>query len=81
MYYRDVKPEDEHFEMVQVLGLKGYLPEWEVKLNEKTDAQTILAWEKLSGKKLTDAEGKSRKEILLSIYNTLGQKGNNVSSH
>lgn len=69
MYYPDVKPGDEHFEMVQVLGLLGYLPEWEARLNEAVDKETGMAWEKLSGKKLSYEAGKTtRKDVLQNIY-------------
>lgn len=82
IYFRDVKPGDEHFEMAQQLGLKGYLPDWEARLNEPIDQQTAMAWEKLSGKKLTYAAGKTtRSEVLKSIYTGTAQDNRNVSSH
>jgi hypothetical protein len=75
MYYRDVKPTDENFEMVQTLGLLGYLPEWEARLNDPVDAASIMAWEKLSGSKLNYESGKtSRKELLLNIYTAMNPK-------
>jgi hypothetical protein len=82
IYFRDVKPGDEHFEMAQQLGLKGYLPDWEARLNEPIDQQTALAWEKLSGKKLSYEAGKTvRSEVLKSIYTGTAQNNRNASSH
>jgi hypothetical protein len=72
MYYRDIKPTDENFEMVQTMGLLGYLPGWEARLNDPADKQTIAAWEKLSGTKLNDEPVTiSRKELLRNIYTAL----------
>jgi hypothetical protein len=83
MYYRDVNPADANFEMVQQLGLRGYLPDWEARLNDAIDQQTAMAWEKLSGKKLSYEAGKTtRSEVLKSIYtNTAPNNDRSVSSH
>lgn len=82
MYFRDVKPEDENFEMVQILGLKGYLPQWEARLNEPVNEETGMAWEKLTGKKLNYEAGKTtRQELLLSIYQDAKNNSRNISSH
>lgn len=72
IYYKDVYPQDEDFKIVQVMGLKGYLPEWEANLSDTVDAATGTAWEKLSGRRLTYEPGKTtRRELLKSIYNNL----------
>jgi hypothetical protein len=69
IYFTDVKPEDEHFEMVQQLGLRGYFASWEAKLNDVATEETVIQWEKLSGKTLTYEAGKTtRKELLQVIY-------------
>lgn len=73
IYYRDIKPTDENFEMVQTMGLLGYLPGWEAQLDDPADKQTITAWEQLSGTKLNDeSEKRSRKEVLRTIYTAMG---------
>jgi hypothetical protein len=82
MFYRDVKPEDAAFEMVQLMGLKGYLPDWEARLNEPADEQTISVWEKLAGKKLKYESGKTTREALLkSIYKDGVPSNANPGSH
>lgn len=68
IYYSDIKPEDEDFEMVQFMGLKGYLPEYTARLNDQVDTQTTRNWAALSGLRL-DTEHKSRGEMLKYIYN------------
>jgi hypothetical protein len=69
IYFTDVKPEDEHFEMVQQLGLRGYFSGWEAKLDDVATEETVTQWEKLSGKTLTYEAGKTtRKELLQAIY-------------
>ncbi|WP_455643839.1 hypothetical protein, partial [Parabacteroides sp.] len=42
--------------MVQYLGLRGYLPEWNARLLEPVDAATLAAWKKLSGESLPGVE-------------------------
>lgn len=70
MYYEDVSPADPDFEMVQIMGLRGYLPEWKARLAESVDDDTATSWIKLSGKQLTYQSGKTtRRELLISIFN------------
>jgi hypothetical protein len=72
VYYRDVRPEDQDFKIVQFMGLRGYLPGWEAKLNGAVDQETADLWEKLSEKKLYYQAGKTiRRQLLMSIYNDL----------
>lgn len=69
MYYRDLKPQDDDFEMVQVLGLRGYLPEWEARLDDVVDKETATLWEKLSGLSLDYEANKTvRRALLKTIY-------------
>lgn len=72
IYYKDVNVSSEDFRMVQYMGLKGYLPDWEVCLNEPIDKETFNAWMKLSGMKLDyTSEKVTRKDILHKIYQFL----------
>lgn len=72
IYYKDVNVSSEDFRMVQYMGLKGYLPDWEVCLNEPIDKETFNAWMKLSGMKLDyTSEKVTRKDILYKIYQFL----------
>jgi hypothetical protein len=68
MYFKDVTPVDKNFKMVQHMGLQGYLPDWEARLNDPADQKTFEAWQKRSGKKLKFEAGKTtRGELLLEI--------------
>jgi hypothetical protein len=69
IYYRDIPPTHTDFPLVQYMGLKGYLPDWEARLNEPTDTHTLTIWRQLSKLKLSDVEaGKTtRLEILRKI--------------
>lgn len=72
IYYKDVNVSSEDFRMVQYMGLKGYLPDWEACLNEPIDKETFNAWMKLSGMKLDyTSEKVTRKDILYKIYQFL----------
>jgi hypothetical protein len=52
IYYKDVKPDHLQFRALQFLGLQGYVPGWEAKLDDKVSATDLADWEKLSGIKL-----------------------------
>jgi hypothetical protein len=56
IYYRDVPCTDADFPLVQRLGLKGYLPGWEARLNEPVDSHTLTLWRQLSKLELTGIE-------------------------
>lgn len=72
MYYKDVSPADKNFRMTQHMGLLGYLPGWEAKLDDVIDTQTAEAWQKLAGKKLNYEAGKTtRRELLFAIFQGL----------
>ena len=72
IYYKDVNVSSEDFRMVQYMGLKGYLPDWKVCLNDPIDKETFNAWMKLSGMKLDyTSEKVTRKDILYKIYQFL----------
>lgn len=72
IYYKDVNVSSEDFRMVQYMGLKGYLPDWEACLNEPIDKETFNAWMKLSGMNLDyTSEKVTRKDILYKIYQFL----------
>lgn len=72
IYYKDVNVSSEDFRMVQYMGLKGYLPDWEACLNDPIDKETFNAWMKLSGMKLDyTSEKVTRKDILYKIYQFL----------
>ena len=67
IYYRDIKPEDADFQMVQFFGLRGYLPEWEARLDAPADKETLREWEYLSGVNLK-IEKLTRGEALRTMY-------------
>jgi hypothetical protein len=72
IYYRDLQPADADFKMAQTLGLLGYLPGWEARLNEPVDQPTLALWEKLSNRKLAAEPGKTlRKEVLQTLFKNL----------
>lgn len=68
VYYRDINPEDQDFKLVQTLGLKGYLPEWDVKLEEAANRETIKRWENMSGINLRDSGKEIRRDLLKIIF-------------
>lgn len=72
VYYRDIKPEDANFPLVQYMGLRGYLPEWEANLQNAIDNETLRKWSKLCGHSLQATPGITpRIEVLQQIYNQI----------
>ncbi|GHU68600.1 hypothetical protein FACS189413_05880 [Bacteroidia bacterium] len=67
IYFKDIKTDHPDFEMTQYMGLKGYLPDWNVRLDDLVDDTTAREWTKKSGISF-NAENKTRGEILKSIY-------------
>jgi hypothetical protein len=76
IFYKDMKPDDENFEMVQFMGIRGYLPEYNAELTKAIDAECILRWKTLSNSKLDAFQvGQSTKEeVLKEIYNKIKTK-------
>ena len=52
LYYKDVEYTNPEFKMVQKLGVKGYLPECEARLQDPIDKETLSEWKRLSNLKL-----------------------------
>lgn len=74
IYYRDIQPEDPDFPLVQYMGLRGYLPEWNANLQSAVDKATLQHWSTLCGFQPKAIPGKtSRLEALTMIYNHLHQ--------
>lgn len=49
IYYRDIKPEHPHHEAIQMLGLRGLLPEWEVRPDEPVSGDDWARWREALG--------------------------------
>jgi hypothetical protein len=85
IYYRDVATTDPDFEVIQKMGLLGYLPGWEAQLDKPIDQKTILAWQKRSGIKFeTPAANASRRQVLTSLYtqmNSASEKSGAQGTH
>ena len=74
IYYRDIGPEDTNFPLVQYMGLRGYLPEWDAKLQHSIDNETLQKWSELCGYCLqATPEVTTRVEVLKSIYDRIAQ--------
>ena len=68
MYYNDISIDSPDFNMVQYMGIAGYIPEWDASLDETADEETIKTWVKMSGVNIP-AGMTGRKEILYFIFN------------
>lgn len=74
IYFRDVKPTDEAFPLVQYLGLRGYLSNWNAALKEPVDEATLRNWSNLCGTKLKATPGQTtRLKVLTDIYQLLNE--------
>jgi len=71
IYYKDISPDDPDYKMVEYLGLRGYLPNWNADLNSPISEETLLTWRKISDIKLDEIipNQTNRKEALKIIYN------------
>ena len=67
IYFRDIEPDHPDFAMLQYMGLKGYLPDWEAKPDLILDEKTAVEWSELSGISINLGE-KTRGDVLRSIY-------------
>jgi hypothetical protein len=65
-YVRDVAVGSPDFKMVQTMGLAGYLPGWDARLDAPVDAETATLWSGLSHTKVET--GLSRREALQKIW-------------
>lgn len=50
------------------MGLRGYLPEWEARLDQPLDPATAARWTELSGLRIAHPDGKTRGEVLRALY-------------
>lgn len=67
IYFRDVNIEDPDFAMVQYMGIRGYLLEWNANLDKIISIEAAEKWSFLSGVKIK-SENKTRRTILRNIY-------------
>lgn len=67
IYYKDIQVDSPDFELVQHMGIRGYLPTWEANLDSVLDKQTARDWSIISGIQI-NAQNKTRKDVLKSIY-------------
>ena len=49
IYFKDITPASPDFEMAQLMGLQGYLPEWNAALDETLSVETKRQWQLKSG--------------------------------
>lgn len=73
LYYSDVECTDPHFKMLQILGLKGYLPGWEARLQDPVNKEDLSNWRVLSKLRLDGVEvaKTSRLAVLQKIYDAV----------
>lgn len=68
IYFSDLRPSDADFGLVQKLGLKGYLPDWEAHLDSLVTSEDISLWQELSGMDLSGYGNWTRREVLRNIF-------------
>ncbi|MBE9602884.1 FAD-dependent oxidoreductase [Pedobacter sp. MC2016-24] len=71
IYYKDIRPDDQDFKMVQYMGLRGYLPDWEARLPEAMDVQTAKLWQAISGIEIKAEPNLTRGQKLKGLYQLL----------
>ncbi len=68
MYYKDVPAGHPRFALVQHMGLRGYLPDWEARLDDPLDPAAAAHWTELSGLRIDNPADKTRGDVLQAIY-------------
>ena len=68
MYYKDVPAGHPRFALVQHMGLRGYLLDWEARLDDPLDPATAARWSELSGLRIDNPADKTRGDVLQAIY-------------
>lgn len=73
IYFRDILYTDPNFRLVQYMGLRGYLPDWDAKLHAPIDNETLKVWQSLCKQPLLNVEcGKTnRLDVLKQIYSLI----------
>jgi len=72
IYYRDVSRDDPAYLALQLLGVRGAIPEWEARLDEPFTEEDLKRWTGLTGLSMPDlAEGATRREALAALSECL----------
>jgi hypothetical protein len=74
MYFKDVEYTSPDFPLVQYMGVRGYLPGWEARLQDPIDNETATQWQLLSKQPLQEqieAGKTTRLNVLRLIYTKL----------
>ena len=69
MYFKDITVDSPDFEMVQYMGLRGYITDWVADLDGPMD--TAKSWSTMSGITIEKFKGKSRRDILQAVYDLI----------
>lgn len=74
LYYSDATPADPAFDVLQILGLRGVLREWEARLDEPALPNDAANWAKALGvPQPTLANGTTRRELMRMLGETLNK--------
>ena len=71
IYFRDISVDSPDFEMIQYMGLRGYVTDWNANLDAPVDEATAERWSTMSGIKIDRFAGKTRGEILRALYSLI----------
>ena len=71
MYFKDITVDSPDFEMVQYMGLRGYITDWAADLDRPMDRDMAKSWSTMSGITIEKFEGKSRRDILQAVYDLI----------
>lgn len=72
IYFKDMDIDSPDFKMVQYMGLRGYLPEWNANLDGSIDELSRSEWGIMSGVRIPE-NMEQRKEILYHIYTEISK--------
>ncbi|MBN1417730.1 MAG: FAD-dependent oxidoreductase [Planctomycetes bacterium] len=76
IYYEDVAPSHPHFRALQSLGLRGFVPGWRARLDERASDADAARWIRWSGVEMPDGaapEGATRGSLLQAIHESMAE--------
>lgn len=68
IYHRGVTPDEPALPVIQYLGVRGILPEWDLRLDDPVTGEEQMRWAAMLGVDKPLAAGQSRRQVLLNLW-------------
>jgi hypothetical protein len=73
IYFEDASPDHPHFEALQFFSVRGFVPEWEARLDDSISEETLNEWVDACGVDHMNVSAKetTRGEVLQRLYDAV----------